>query len=56
VLDAQGLRVSVVRIERTSGWRVEVRDAADRILSADLPGGPSAAVRAVLTRWALNHD
>ena len=57
VLGAHGLRASIVQIDRTAvGWRIEVRDLADRILYADVPHGPPAAIRAVLTRWALDYD
>jgi hypothetical protein len=57
VLTAHGLRTSIVQIDRTAaGWRVEVKDLTDRILYAEVPDGPPAAIRAVLTRWALDHD
>ena len=57
VLSGQGLGATIVRIEKTaSGWRVEVRDTADRFLFADVPDGPPATVRAVLVRWASSYD
>jgi len=55
VLSAQGLRVSMLRVERTpDGWRVTLADVADRI-TTDLPDGPPAVIRVALTHWAEGH-
>jgi hypothetical protein len=53
VLSTQGLHDSLLNVERTpDGWRVTLRDAADRMLSTDLADGPPAAIRAALTQWS----
>jgi len=57
VLSGEGLRASIVRIERTdTGWRLDARDRADRLVSVDLPDGPAATVRAALERWTARQE
>jgi hypothetical protein len=52
VLDANGLRVSMLAVERTpDGWRVALADAVGLLLATELPEGPPAVIRAALTRW-----
>jgi hypothetical protein len=52
VLSANGLRVSMLAVERTpNGWRVALTDTVGLLLATDLPDGPPAIIRAALTRW-----
>ena len=52
VLDARGLYVSLLLAQPTSsGWEVTLTDAADRLVTMDLPRGQPAAIREALTRW-----
>ena len=52
VVITQGLRVTIVRVQRlTGGWVVTVTDQDDRIVSRRFSDGPAAAIRTALLNW-----
>jgi len=57
VLTTEGLQVTVQRVHRVAeGWRVIVKDVADRMISIDLPDGPPAVIRQAVTRWVATYE
>jgi hypothetical protein len=52
VLDTLGIEFSLLRVEPTpSGWRIRMKDVADRLLVTEIPVARPAQVREALVRW-----